>query len=484
MAYNPAATDNLTVVNISPKAGSAITFNFDAAGANNAALGFDNSANGKGTADTIVVAGAATPTSKSTINFVNSGGAPASLTGSVALIYTGVNLSAPAAGASIVSSSYYGFGTGNQSTGKTIFYLVDDGKGGVYLQWAPNLSTSALGGFGGALGAGGANGASPSGAAVGAAIAGAAGGSAGLGGVGLGGGPAGGGVAGAIGDMAAGSALDTGSSLGIGSTGGAARGRTDTCQDSRNSRAWGQFEGERTNFNGGARGQSESLAGGIEFEGSDRSQLGCNRIALGFFGFGGTARTGSSNSDNNGMGGYIRASNSSGLYASLMGATSWSVTNMSNAVYASKAEKDAHSVNGVGSLGYLVKFAPATAVDFRGFASYSRNKSDPFTDSVGITVSETKDGIVTYGGSIGLHQILTPSLQGFVRAGVKWSALDSSVTAFGVTQKGAVDGMATSVEAGLTGRIGTNVQIGASGFGTFSDGATGYGGRAHVGVKF
>jgi collagen type VII alpha len=200
MAYNGAATDNLAVVNISANAGSAVTFNFDAAGANNSALGFDNSANGLGTADTIVVTGTSAPQMTSIVNLVTSG-TPASLTGSVALIYTGVNLVAPAAGAVITSSSFYTFGTGNPSAGATRYYLVDDGRGGVYLQWAPNLSAAALGAYGGAVGAGAGSGTGSSGSGTttpGSAIGGAAGTSAGIGGVGLGGGPAGGGVAGRV----------------------------------------------------------------------------------------------------------------------------------------------------------------------------------------------------------------------------------------------------------------------------------------------
>jgi hypothetical protein len=67
---------------------------------------------------------------------------------------------------------------------------------------------------------------------------------------------------------------------------------------------------------------------------------------------------------------------------------------------------------------------------------------------------------------------------------VKWADLDSSVTAFGNTLNGSVKGTSTSIEAGLVGSLGNGVQLGASGFGSFSEGTTGYGAKAHLGIKF
>jgi collagen type VII alpha len=495
MAYNPAATDNLVVLNFSPKAGSIVNFNFDTAAANGSALGFDNSTSGKGTADTIVVAGSVVSQGKSIVNLATTGGAPTALSGSVALVYTGVNLVAPAAGATLTPSANYLFGAGDPSTATTKFFLVDDGKGGVYLQWKPNLTTASLGAFGGAIGAGGAGGAGgsdPSGASS--ALAGAAGASAGTGGVGLGGGPTGGGSLGAIGDLAASGVGSTsvGSQDG-GSQGGSIKDSAPinvrpTC-DQRYMQAWGQAEAERTSYSGGRDGHTNSVSGGLEVDAGRIVGLGCNNIGIGFFGFTGNSQnkelTSSSTGDNDGIGGSLRLSSPSGFYAALIGAKSWSQAKLSNAIFASVADKHSTSLNAAGALGYLFRVAPTTAIDLRGFASYSRNTGDPFTDSAGISVSETKDNIRTYGLSVGLHQALTPGLQGFVRGGVKWSELDSSITAFGNTLTGSVDGMSTSVEAGLVGSIGNDIRIGASGYGTFSeDGANSYGVRANVGVRF
>jgi hypothetical protein len=490
MAYNSAPTDNLTVLNLSPRAGSVFNFNFDATAANNAALGFDNTGNGKGTADTIVVAGTSAPTGVSVVNLTNVG-TPASLTGSVALIYTGINLVAPTAGATIVSSTNYTFGTGDPSTGATKYYLVDDGKGGLYLQWAPNTNASTLGGFGGAIGAGGSKAPGGAGSSIASAIGGAASSSAGVGGVGLGGGPTGGGVAGRIGDIAAAGA-SSGGGTNVGPSGGSMKdggGVADTTSYCRERRyAWGQVEADRTGYNGGGEGKSENIAAGGEADIGQSLGFSCNRLAIGMFGFGGNSRTtltaSSNKTESGGIGGYVRAGSGNGFYGSLMGAASWAEANLTNIALGSSASKDSKALTGAASLGYLMKLRPTTAVDVRGFASYNRDKSNGFTDTVGITVTDTRDSILTYGASIGLHQSFNPNLHGFVRGGVKWANLDSSITSFGNTFTGTVKGRSTAIEAGLIGNLGRNVELGVSGFGTHSDGSHGFGGKAQIGVKF
>jgi hypothetical protein len=490
MAYSSAPTDNLTVLNLSPRAGSVFNFNFDATAANNAALGFDNTGNGKGTADTIFVAGTSAPTGVSVVNLTNVG-TPASLTGSVALIYTGINLVAPAAGATIVSSTNYTFGTGDPSTGATKYYLVDDGKGGLYLQWAPNTNASTLGGFGGAIGAGGSKAPGGAGSSIASAIGGAASSSAGVGGVGLGGGPTGGGVAGRIGDIAAAGA-SSGGGTSVGPSGGSMKdggGVADTTSYCRERRyAWGQVEADRTGYNGGGEGKSENIAAGGEADIGQSLGFSCNRLAIGMFGFGGNSRTtltaSSNKTESGGIGGYVRAGSGNGFYGSLMGAASWAEANLTNIALGSSASKDSKALTGAASLGYLMKLRPTTAVDVRGFASYNRDKSNGFTDTVGITVTDTRDSILTYGASIGLHQSFNPNLHGFVRGGVKWANLDSSITSFGNTFTGTVKGRSTALEAGLIGNLGRNVELGVSGFGTHSDGSHGFGGKAQIGVKF
>jgi hypothetical protein len=361
----------------------------------------------------------------------------------------------------------------------------------LYLQWAPNASAATLGGFGGAVGAGGSNAPGGAGSSIASAIGGAAGSSAGVGGVGLGGGPTGGGVAGRIGDIAAAGASSGGGTQ-VGSSGGSMKdggGVADTASYCRERRyAWGQVEAERTGYNGGGEGKSESLAAGGEADVGQALGFSCNRLAIGMFGFGGQSRTtltsGSNKSENGGVGAYIRAGSGTGFYGSLMGAASWSEANLTNTVFGSNATKDSKALTGAASLGYLMKLRPTTAVDVRGFASYNRDKSDGFTDTAGISVTDTKDSILTYGASIGLHQSFNSSLHGFVRAGVKWANLDSSITSFGNTYTGTVKGRSTALEAGLIGNLTSNVEMGVSGFGTHSDGSHGFGGKAQIGIKF
>jgi hypothetical protein len=479
MQYGAASTDTLTVLNFMPKAGSALNVNVETGAANGA-----GDTGGQGRADTVLVVGTSTPQAASTINLLNAGPTQTTLTGSIAIVNTtAADVLAPTPGAALMASTLYSLGAHNLPGfgAKYKYTLVDDGAGGVFLVWQPNLTAATLGGYGGALGASG-------GAASGSAINGAAGSSAGVGGVGFGGGPTGGGVAGRIGDMAASSVLGSGSAMQVGQGGmkdGASAAAAVACQRRQ---AWGQVEGERTRSDGGGTGQSQSLSGGVEFDVGEQVGLGCNRFAFGTFAFGSAARNAasgsSSNTDTTGIGAYARLGSATGLYATVLGAANWSDSSLVNAAFASTAEKDSKGLTGSASLGYLARVAPSTAIDVRGFVSYNNNKGDPFTDSVGIEVSETKDNIRTYGASIGLHQAFTPSLQGFIRGGVKWSNLDSSVTSFGVKIDGSAKGTATSVEAGLVGNVGNGIQLGASGFGTFSEGTKGYGAKAHVGVKF
>jgi hypothetical protein len=469
LAYAPAATDNLTVFNFAPQAASSATFNFNAALANNSGLGFDNTGNGLGTADTIVVAGIVTAQAKSIINLVTTG-TPASQTGSVALIYTGVNLTAPAVGATITPSSLYSFGTGAPAPGAIAYFLVDDGRGGVYLQWAPNTSAKTLGGYGGGVGPASAS--NPAGA-----IASGASGAAGIGGVGLTGGPGGGGAAGQVADMAAASALPFGSAS---QSGECARGRFVT--------AWGAIEGSKSTTDGGGSGSNRSLSGGVDADVSTALGLRCNQLALGAFAVAGDAKatwdSGSNDSTNTGVGGYVRASTSIGLYASLLGASSWADQSLDNNVLSANADRSATTYAVVGSVGFMTSLGATTAIDVRGFASFANTKGDGFTDSVGLTVTESRDEITTYGASIGLYQSFSPSVYGFVRGGVKWVDLDSSITAYTVTRTGNSNSTVGSFEAGLNGAITSSTIIGARGFTDVGDGLTNYGGKLDLTVKF
>ena len=140
MQLGAAPTDTLTVQNFSP-AGGAININFGV----NAALGLGN---------TIVVLGAATPTGASPVNIIavggrNGAGEPTALTGSVAVVFTGVTLDAPGPGDQLVASDNYVFGTGDPSTVTRVFSLVEDGRGGAFLQRVPNITGSTMGGFAG-----------------------------------------------------------------------------------------------------------------------------------------------------------------------------------------------------------------------------------------------------------------------------------------------------------------------------------------------
>lgn len=82
LGYSVAATDTLTVLNMTSQAGSLLSFDFDAMADNNAGLGFDNSDDALGTADTIVVTGTATSEAGALVSVNHVNGDPEGLTGS------------------------------------------------------------------------------------------------------------------------------------------------------------------------------------------------------------------------------------------------------------------------------------------------------------------------------------------------------------------------------------------------------------------
>ena len=497
------AKDTLNVLNFTPASGSKIKMNVDFNEANNSGtegVVDDHSSNGKGTADTILVwyglGGKATPQATSVVDMAFVGTAATGTSGSIALVNAVAGgLKDPGLGgfATMIASSKYVMAA-DPSTGAVIYKLVEDSNGGVYLQWAPNVSAASLGAFGGAVAAasdsgtsGAGAGGSPAGISVGSAIASSTAGFNGVGGLGLSGGPSGGGAAGHVADMAAADAMspDQGLNYGGGSLkdgGPVASG----CNSSRSRGAWVTGEVSRSNYDGGGDGRSDNVSGGIETS-LNTEDPGCRKVAVGVFGYHGNSDTswqnGSSKTDTDGVGAYVRMSSPMGLYGSLLGAVGWSDSDLTNAVYASTASKDATNYMGVATLGIVSRLSAVAYADFRAYVAYGTSNGDGFADSQGIVVDGTNDDVVTVGGSVGLYAAIAPTATAFVRGGVKWAQVDSSITAFGITQSGSVDEVAGSVEAGINATA-DNVSFGASGFGDVSESMTGYGGRAQLGVKF
>jgi hypothetical protein len=500
------ATNSLVVGGtFAPLAGSTIIQAFNPVMANNSSFGTDSSSNAKGTADTIL-ASAVAPGAKSTINLTTVGGAAAingliGTSGSVALVQGTTFLLDPGKGASakFVNSAFYTL-VGDPSTGAVKFNLTDAADGGVFLQWSPNITAASLGAFGSAVGAataGGTLGTSSAGGSdpalsKGTALALAAGGLNGVGGFGNSGGPTGGGAAGQVADLAAGGVMSL-DSLGSANSGGGGSLKDGgysgpACPSDGRGSAWAAGDVSSSNSTGGGDGRSNNLAGGVEANVGDAADLGCRRLAVGVFGFTGDSTnswsTGRDKSSNDGIGAYLRASSAMGLYGSLLGAVSWSDHDLSNLVFNSTANKNATGISGVATIGYVARVGGNASVDLRTYVAYGNVDGDGFTDSQGITVSGSNDDLLTVGASAGVYAPIAPSTQGFVRGGVKWAQVDSSITAFGITQSGTVDEVSGSVESGFVAHTSDGVELGASGFGEFSDSTTSYGGRAHVGVKF
>ena len=465
-SYARSALDTLNVVNLSSEAGAQFTFDFDAKAANNAAAGSDISEDGKGTADTIVVSGTATPVAGTIVNINALNGGATGKWGSVALIAAnGGSVATPVPGARITSSSYYVFGASDLVNAATAYYLVDDSMGGVYLQWLPNITGATLGAFaGGDL----SDPASP-----GSAISFAASAFSGIGGIGGTGGLNGGGATGAIGDMAA---FDTGRF-----------GAPDSCDGRHALSVWSQADGNSLTGRDSS-GRNASMAFGIERDLSDVSGAGCGQFAAGLFGGVGYAgidwSTGNSSTHNYFAGGYVRYSSESGFYATALGAVSSARASLANGIFASTADQSSLAFAGSAAAGYVMPAGPGGYLDFRGLASYGTVDGDGFTDSAGIVVDGSDSRIATLGLTARYIHDFGETTQGFVGGGVKWASADRSMSAFGTEVSGRTDAMFGSVAAGIRSRLAEKVDLDASIYSDFAESFAAVGGNVRLSVKF
>lgn len=459
LTYGAGANESLELVNLESAAGSRYSFNFDSTLPNNSGTGFDDTEDGLGTADTIVVSGTATAQSGTLVNVAATGGDPKGLTGSVALIYTGTDLTAPAPGASIADSEFYSFGETNLEDAATAFHLVDDGAGGVYLQWGPNITSTTMGAYmGGSLSGSGSSAAS---------IASSSGVFAGIGGLGL---PETG-ASGKIAGMAVAGVLNP---------------QAD-CSAGRTRNTWAQIDGGSISGTG-VGGTMTALTMGIEQDLSDLFDQNCGRIAGGaVLGFGRASsqwQTGQSDTDNRYVGGYLRFSSDSGFYATVLGVYNESDTDMQNAIFGSVASQSADGYSATLTAGYLVPQGEKGHLDFRGFVGHAVSDGDSFVDSAGIQVDSSKSRLTSVGLSVGYLHEFSETQHGFLRAGVKHVEVARDITAFGVTTSGRADATFFSVSGGVTAQLDKNISIDAGLSADFADGIHSVTGSLRLSVKF
>lgn len=447
LSYGDAATDNLTVQNFTSASGSRLRFNFDSTGANSSGTGFDNSEDGLGTADTIVVTGTASPSAGTLVDVAATGGKPNALTGSVSLIYTGADLAAPTAGATIVDSAYYSFGVTTLEDAAVAYHLVDDAAGGLYLQWVPNITTTTLGGYAGGdlSGTGGTAGGSTVLAEASMVAA----------------GPLGvmdQGVGRAIADTAAFGAL----SQAYDCTGG---GTTHNI--------WPRIEGTR--FSGtGISGDSTGLSVGLEQDLSEMFGTECGRIAGGaFIGVGQSASawaTGSSASDDTYAGAYLRYTAPDGLYLTALGTIGQSDADLTNNIFASTAVQHSRGWSASLSFGKVLAAGSKGHIDLRAFAGVAATSGDGFTDSSGLTIDSTQNRMTSAGINLGYLHDFNANTHGFARIGAKWTQVDRDVTTYGATTSGSVSAPLFTVSTGLNTNLNDNTRFDAGIAGTFGDG--------------
>ena len=446
LTLNSAPTDILVVQNFSAQAGSRIRTNFNV----DAALGIGD-AGTSGTADTIhVVAGASTPVGVSFIDLQptggrNGAGEPVPLTGSVALVFTGVTLAAPSPGDQVVNSANYTFGTVDPSTGARVFTIVSDGRGGAFLQWTPRINGATMGAFlGGDLNSKAGRGSS---------------------------------VAAARSGMAGASSV---ASL-IGSNSG------QCLSGDRKSNIWTTASYGGSNFTGGS---GHDLGGAIGWEGrvGDVGDNECAQTAIGMFGYGSTAKsdfaTGSRKADGYGVGAYVRKTSNSGFYASLLGSGGAIDGKLTNSIFRSTANTNAFGWMVNSTAGYEKPLSAKALFDLRGSASYLAINTHSFSDTLGFTVKNLRQKLWTLEGTVGVSLKASANTSLFLRGGAKLLDLKRSSNAYDVIVKGSSSLTLGTAEAGLRSKLSGRSLIGLSGNGDFGSGLTSYGGRVFLRVSF
>jgi hypothetical protein len=469
---SPLATDYLYTYGYNALGGSNTNFNVDYTLANGSgveALADDHSSDGLGTADTIGSIANPSPTAGAIINLVNVGGPKIATSGSIALILPSANAAGmvdPGLGGlgSLVQSSNYVYGAGDQNSGAVKVVLQEDAFGGLYLRWAPNITASSMAGFtgGAVLGDEATSGASASGATAGLA--------------GMGAGLGSGGVAGSIAD-AAGASAGNNDGCSVGKDG-----QDDTYSNA--SRAWISGTGSSSSFDGGSTGWDIGTAIGIEHDLGSQAGIGCGDLAIGLFAaygqYGSDSASGSTDGAAKGGGVYLKAATKEGFYATGVVGASWSEADMTNSVFGSTATQGSFGYMGSVALGYSAAVSDSFGIDGRVFGTIAHSEGDGFTDSVGIVVDGSSADVRTVGFLLGANADLGSSTTAFVRGGAKWMTVDQEISAFGITVAGTAEVFVKTIEAGIESEIGNGATFSAKAFGDFTDNSDSYGGTLTV----
>jgi hypothetical protein len=444
MTVGSAPTDDLLVYNFSPLAGSHIKINFDAS----AALGLGD-AGETGTADTIRVAGLSTPSGQSFIDVIakggmNSAGEPKALTGSVAVVYTGITMAAPTAGAKLTSSSFYNFGTGNPSTNKRVFTLVDDTKGGVFMQWQPRINASTMGAFaGGDL-------SNPNGSSIGSAQA------------GMGGVATSGGITSVLADASAG-------------------GTGNQCFTAGNQVAtWGNLSKSWSDYKTSGKSNGWSASAGWEHSIGQSAKSDCGRNALGWFAFVGADETefatGASDTQNGGVGIYYRRGTSKGTYMNLLAAASDINSDIVNGVFETKASTRGTGLMGDVTIGKVKDLSTTTKVDLRASATWTNIDTHKFVDTDGFETDKIDTDLFTVAASVGLRKSFDDNGSSvYGRLGAKRTNIDTAVHTYGIKTAGSGKEDFGTADLGIVKKFTDKTNIGIGGFGEFSDATETYG---------
>ncbi|KFB09493.1 autotransporter outer membrane beta-barrel domain-containing protein [Nitratireductor basaltis] len=370
------------------------------------------------------------------------------------------------------------------STAARSFWLQDEGSGGVYLLWTTNINETTTSGY---IGGSATPGEDPGEAGRGFAALSASGPQA---------------VSDIVGDLASGTpavaiSVATRAEPVVTSEEAAlepevlyadGQGMSGQCAFGHRYSVWSSISGDRGEY---GSADVDTLTGslGAEADLGDMMGLGCNRAVLGGFLY--TSAGDLTQPDatalqmnNWGGGAYLRGSTAQGFYGSILGHAGRGDVDVVNGVMAATASFEGTSYGVAANLGIKRPIAAATAIDLRGYAGWTRFDAEPFADSMGLTIDDISSETLVLGAHIGVEHSFTEQTTGVARLGVKWTDVESSIASSGAVSGFDSDYLVATGEVGMSGRLGSNIDVSVTAFGEVGNDIHRVGGRARLTLSF
>ena len=148
------------------------------------------------------------------------------------------------------------------------------------------------------------------------------------------------------------------------------------------------------------------------------------------------------------------------------------------------ATYDSTLYGGAANLGKRFKASNGVVSDVRGYVNWTELFTDPFTDSMGLTVDRIDGSVLVAGLELGFEKQFDENLSGYGRVGGKLTDFNGSLESSGTAVQFGGDYIAATFEAGIEDKFSENATVSLAGFAEVSGDSSVYGGRLTFGVKF